>query len=287
MVGLALRQQLAVYARRHPRPRLSTPDRAFWVVLSRLWPRWRHARVLVKPETVVRWRRQDFRCYWRWVSPSGPGRPLISEETKTQPELDPLQRWMTFLRNHRDLIAGMDSFVAPTVRFRLLYAWFAIDHGQRRMLHCNVTESPTALWVIQQLREAFPDEPTHRFLIFDNDAIVSTAIAQAVLGLGARPNCTAFQSPWHNGTAGRFVGRVPRELLGHVVVLHEDHLRRLLREYVAYYNAERVRTSIGDAQAGRAALPGRSAAHVPPARNARGPLTPPRGETTVCASRAG
>ena len=50
----------------------------------------------------------------------------------------------------------------------------------------------------------------------------------------------------------RFVGTVRRELLDHVVVMSEDHLRRLLREYIAYYTAERVHTSIGDAPEGRA-----------------------------------
>ena len=42
-----------------------------------------------------------------------------------------------------------------------------------------------------------------------------------------------------------------RELLDHVVVLNEDHLRRLLREYVDYYNDERVHTSIQDAPVSR------------------------------------
>jgi len=54
-----------------------------------------------------------------------------------------------------------------------------------------------------------------------------------------------------NGTAERLVDSVRRELLDHVVVLHEDHLRRLLREYVEYYNAERPHTSLGNAPAGR------------------------------------
>jgi putative transposase len=44
---------------------------------------------------------------------------------------------------------------------------------------------------------------------------------------------------------------VRREFLDHVVVFNEDHLRRLLREYVNYYNAERVHTSIADAPVGR------------------------------------
>jgi transposase InsO family protein len=174
---------------------------------------------------------------------------------RAQPDPGQQQRWTTFLRNHRDLIAGMDFFVVPTVRFQLLYVWFAIDHGRRRILHFNVTASPTSCWVMQQLRSAFPDEPSHRFLILDNDAIFSTEVACSTRGLGLAPKRTSFRSPWQNGTAERFVGSVRRELLDHVVVLGENHLRRLLREYVDYYNAERVHTSIDDAPAGRASEP--------------------------------
>jgi transposase InsO family protein len=290
IVELALRQQLAVYAQKRPRPKLSPFDRAFWLALSRLWPRWKDALVIVSPETVVRWHRNGFRRYWRSISMPGPGRPPISDETKTlivrmatengwrarkiQAELmklgirvslatvsryvpktkpDPTQhqRWMTFLRNHKDVISGMDFFVVPTVRFRLLYVWFAIDHGRRRILHFNVTENPTASWVIQQLRETFSGEPTHRYLIYDNDAIFSPAVTSAIKSFEVDPKRTAFRSPWQNGTAERVVGSVRRELLDHVVVWNEDHLRRLLREYVDYYNAERVHTSIGDAPVGR------------------------------------
>jgi len=290
IVELALRQQLAVYAQKRPRPTLSPLDRAFWVALSRLWPRWKNHLVVVRPETVVRWHRNGFRRYWRSISMPGPGRPPISEETKTlivrmatencwrarkiQAELmklgirvslatvsryvprtkpDPTQqqRWMTLLRNHKDVISGMDFFVVPTVRFRLLDVWFAIDHGRRRILHFNVTENPTASWVIQQLRETFSGEPTHRYLIYDNDAIFSPAVTSAIQSFEVDPKRTAFRSPWQNATAERVVGSVRRELLDHVVVLNEDHLRRLLREYVDYHNAERVHTSIGDAPVGR------------------------------------
>src|SRR5258705_8539979 len=80
IVELALRQQLAVYVHRHPRPRLTPLDRAFWVALSRFWPHWRSALVVVQPETVIRWHRKAFRGYWRWISKPGPGRPTIPEE---------------------------------------------------------------------------------------------------------------------------------------------------------------------------------------------------------------
>jgi transposase InsO family protein len=294
IVELALRQQLSIYAQQQRRPRLSALDRTFWVALSRLWPRWKDSLVVVRPETVVRWHRQGFRHYWRSISTPGPGRPPISEETKAliarmatencwrarkiqaelmklgirvsiatvsrhlpKPRPDPSQhqRWTTFLRNHRDVIAGMDFFVVPTARFRLLYVWFAIDHGRRRILHFNVTENPSASWVIQQLREAFPDAPSHRFLVYDNDSIFSTAVTSAITSFGIEPRRTAFRSPWQNGTAERFVGSVRRELLDQVVVLHENHLRRLLCEYVDYYNDERAHTSIGDAPTGRPVEP--------------------------------
>ena len=171
---------------------------------------------------------------------------------RPMPDPTQQQRWMTFLRNHKDVIAGMDFFVVLTVRFRLLYVWFAIDHGRRRILHFNVTASPSARRVIQQLRETFPNEPTHRFPIYDNDSIFSTAVTSAKKGFEIDPKRTVFRGPWQNGTAERFVGNVRRELLDHVVVMNEDHLRRLLREYTEYYNNERVHTSIGDAPNGRA-----------------------------------
>src|SRR5438445_5349313 len=52
--NLALRQQLAVWKARQPRPRLTEMDRIFWVVLSRLWKNWRGPLQVVRPETVVR-----------------------------------------------------------------------------------------------------------------------------------------------------------------------------------------------------------------------------------------
>jgi transposase InsO family protein len=161
------------------------------------------------------------------------------------------QRWMTFLRNHREAITAMDFFVVPTVSFRLLYVWFVIDHERRRIIHFNVTTNPTATWVSQQLREAFPDEFAPRYLIFDNDSIFSDEVSKSIKTLGITPKRTAFRSPWQNGTAERWVGTCKRELIDHVVVLGEDHLRRLLRDYVTYYNADRVHTRLADAPDGR------------------------------------
>ncbi len=66
--NIALRQQVAVLKRERRHPRLRPLDRVFWVFLSRLWPRWKDALVIVKPETVVSWHRQGFRLFWKWKS---------------------------------------------------------------------------------------------------------------------------------------------------------------------------------------------------------------------------
>jgi len=171
---------------------------------------------------------------------------VVSERTvsrylpRTPASPDAIKRWLTFLRNHRDAIAAMDFLVVPTVTFSVMYAWFAIDHARRRILHFDVTDEPTAAWVVQQLRESFGLDAMPRHLIFDRDSIFSMQVVSTVKSFGIQPTRTAYRSPWQNGVAERWVGSVRRELLGHVVVISVRHLRRLLTEYVAYYHDDRT-----------------------------------------------
>jgi putative transposase len=79
---LALRQQVAVLKRKRPRPALNSLDRLVWTTLRRFWSRWTDVLVIVKPETVVGWRRAGFRLYWRWRSRPRGGRPKITEEIR-------------------------------------------------------------------------------------------------------------------------------------------------------------------------------------------------------------
>jgi len=69
----------------------------------------------------------------------------------------PSQTWRTFLDNHVKSLVSVDFFTVPTLTFQLLYCFFVIEHGRRKILHINVTRHPTAEWVAQQLREAFPE----------------------------------------------------------------------------------------------------------------------------------
>ena len=51
--NVALRQQLANFKQREPRPALTDADRAFWVLLRTIWLKWSDALVIVTPETVA------------------------------------------------------------------------------------------------------------------------------------------------------------------------------------------------------------------------------------------
>jgi hypothetical protein len=81
--NIALRHQLNVVLRRSPRLRPKGADKAFFVLLYRLFPSVLKAIAIVKPETVVRWHRAGFRAWWRWKSRNRGGRPSISAEVRT------------------------------------------------------------------------------------------------------------------------------------------------------------------------------------------------------------
>jgi transposase InsO family protein len=152
--------------------------------------------------------------------------------------------WAAFLRNHREVIAAMDFFTVPTFTFGVLYCFFVIGHGRRKILHFNVTEHPTGPWIVQQLREAFPESCPYRYAILDGDAKFGTEVIDVLAHCGMKPVRISPASPWQNGISERWIGSCRRELLDHVIVLNDVHLRRLIREYVSYYHADRIHDSL-------------------------------------------
>jgi putative transposase len=160
------------------------------------------------------------------------------KRTPRDPEM--AKRWLAFLRNHREAIAAMDFFTVPTLRFSVLYGFFVISHDRRQILHFNVTKHPTSLWVVQQLREAFPFESAPRFLIFDRDGKYGVEVPAAVRSLKIRPVRTSFESPWQNGVAERWIESCRHDLLDQIVAVNERHLKRLLSDYVCYDQEDRT-----------------------------------------------
>lgn len=278
----ALRQQLVVFKRKQPRPKLELADRLFWRFLRHIDSGWADLLIVVKPETVVSWHRAGFRLLWRWRSRGSAGRPALSAEVrlligrmkrenlrwgaprihgellqlgfevseasvsrylrrlKPQGKPDKAKQWLTFLHNHREVIAAFDFFTVPTLSFRTLYCFFVIEHGRRRILAFNCTAHPTADWIVQQLRQAFPDPCPYRYVVFDRDAKFGKDVVQFLRSTGLRLLRSSIQCPWQNGTTERWVQSARRDVMDHLIPINEQHLRRLAREYVAYYHEDRT-----------------------------------------------
>jgi putative transposase len=282
--NLALRHQLAVLRRTARRPRLRPSDRVFWVLLSRLWRGWAEAVSIVQPETVLRWHRTGFRLFWTWKSRRHrPGRPAVAPEVRAlirrmadanplwgSPRIHgelqklgieisqatvskylarrrtpPSQTWRTFVDTHSRSLVAVDFFIVPTVMFKVLFVFVILAHARRRVVHVNVTNTPTAEWIAQQLVEAFPWDTVPRYLLRDRDAIYGAVFSSRVHSLGIEEVKIAPRSPWQNPYVERLIGTLRRECLDHVVVLNATHLRRLLRDYLLYYHRARTHLSLG------------------------------------------
>jgi transposase InsO family protein len=278
-----LRHQLVVLRRKlKGRARLTNNDRWFFVQMYRWFPPILKVVTIIEPETLVRWHRAGFRRYWRWKSRSRGGRPQIDAELRAlirhmsmenllwgAPRIHgellklgfsvaqstvatymvkrrgpPSQGWRTFLRNHAPDIAAMDLFVVPTIGFKLLYGFVIVRLSRRDLVWINVTTNPTAEWIARQITEAFPWNEGPRYLVRDRDRIYGAVVTRRLRAMGIRDKPTAPASPWQNGFAERLIGSIRRECLDHIVVLGEEHLRRILKNYAAYYNGVRTHRSL-------------------------------------------
>jgi putative transposase len=109
----------------------------------------------------------------------------------------------------------------------------------------GVTRHPTDAWVAQQLREAMPFGQRPRYLVRDNDSTYGQAFTRVAEASGITVLRTAYRAPRENAACERFLGSARRECLDHLLVLREAHLRRLLQDYVRYFNTERPHQGLG------------------------------------------
>jgi len=179
------------------------------------------------------------------VSPRSVRKYLPKHLDHSRGKCAPSQRWRTFVRNHAQAIVACDFCVVVTATFRLLYVFVLMEHATRRILHVNVTAHPTACWTMQQLREAVPADHTYCFLIHDRDTIFSRQLDQGVHHLGLRVLRTPIRSPQANAYCERLLGTLRRECLDFLIPLTENHLRRLLNEWVQHYNTGRPHVALG------------------------------------------
>ena len=262
---LALRHQLTVAHRsRRPQLRLTPADRMLWAGLSRAWRGWRSALVIAKPETVIAWHRRGFRLFWTWKSRRRTGRPgvpadvraLIRELSTANPPLgcasnprrtaeagnihQPVDRSQVHATASAPAVSNVENLPRQSRQ---------PDHGRRpvrradRLVHTAVTAHPTATWIAQQLRNAFPHDQVPRYLLHDRDTAFA-AVETTIAAMHIEAVRTAPRSPCQNGYVERLIGSIRRECLVHVIVVNELGLRRVLAGYVAYYMRSRTHLAL-------------------------------------------
>lgn len=110
---------------------------------------------------------------------------------------------------------------------------------RREIVQFNVTASPTAAWMWQQLINATPWSRQPRYLIHDRDAAYGKQFDARLGRLGVTGVRTPVRAPRANSIAERVVRTFRGECLDHVIVVNERHLQALLTEFVRFYNQDR------------------------------------------------
>ncbi len=156
--------------------------------------------------------------------------------------------WRTFLQHYGDHMVACDFFTVETAWLKTLYVLFFIELGSRRVHFAGCTAEPTAEWVAQQARQfswTIQDEALPlRFLIHDRDAKFPVTFDSVFAAEGIDIIRTPYRAPQANAFAERWVRSVREECLDHLLIVSEAHLRRVLSEYVEYFNHARPHQGI-------------------------------------------
>jgi putative transposase len=115
--------------------------------------------------------------------------------------------------------------------------------GTRRVHLAGVTSHPNGLWVAQQARQLIWEfeetESSFRCLIRDNEKKYTKAFDTVFESSNIHIIPTPIKAPNANAFTERWVRTVRQECLDHLLIVNESHLRRVLQEFLAYYNTRR------------------------------------------------
>jgi transposase InsO family protein len=232
---LVLRHENAVLRRQISRVRYQPADRLWLAALSRLIPRRRR----VQGELVRLGHPIAASTVWQILHDAG---------------IDPAPRrsgptWKQFLAVQARGILAADFVHVDTVLLRRIYALIVIEHGTRQVHLAGVTASPDGAWATQAARNVMMDlghrAASVKFLIRDRAGQFTSSFDAVFTPEGIRTLASPPQAPRANAICERFIGTLRRELLDRVLIADEHHLRRVLAEYLQYYNTARPHRSLG------------------------------------------
>ena len=88
--------------------------------------------------------------------------------------------------------------------------------------------------------EALPEPYRYRYVILNRDRKFDQEVLAFLAVTGLEVKRTSVQSPWPE----RWIGSCRREMLEHVITMNEEHLRRILHDYVTYHHEDRLHGSL-------------------------------------------
>jgi transposase InsO family protein len=140
-------------------------------------------------------------------------------------------------------LLAADFFVVETIWLKTLYCFFFIELGTRRVYLAGITDHPNGHWVTQQARNTvwLLDERDTDFiaLIRDNDHKYTKTFDALFESEEINIIRTPYRAPNGNAVAERMVRTFRQECLDKILVLNQAHLRRVLNEFLVYYNERR------------------------------------------------
>jgi transposase InsO family protein len=160
------------------------------------------------------------------------------------------QKWRTFIKNHSHELFACDFMTQHTALFTTVYVFVVMEIGTRRIVHCNVTESPALDWVKIQIRDIAAFDRKPRFLLHDNDGIFGQfgwrkggfrchldRWLSTMMDIKGLP--TPYHAPNANAHVERFHRTLRQDALNHFIFLNAAHVGRAVREFIEYYNRAR------------------------------------------------
>jgi putative transposase len=148
----------------------------------------------------------------------------------------------------KEQFLACDFFTVETLTLQTLYCLFFIEHGTRQVYFAGCTAHPNQTWVTQQARhmtwELEERDPPMKYLIRDHDTRFTQSFDTVFEAAGIEIVNIPYQAPNANAVAERWVRSVREECLDRLIILNERHLRRVLQEYITYYNERRPHQSL-------------------------------------------
>ena len=183
------------------------------------------------------------------ISDETVGNILKRHAVPPAPERKPSLSWRHLMTHYKDQILACDFFTVETLFLKTIYVLVFIELGTRRVHFASCTDHPTRAWVTQQARQMMWEledrEPRIHFLIRDRDTKFTPSFDTIFRSEGIHVIRTPVRAPNANSYAERWVRSVREEYLDKLLIFNEAHLRRVMRDYIAYYNTARPHQGIG------------------------------------------